>query len=278
MDPGLLAAAFCDRRKARLFLEFVGGGQAFPLGAEGDEEAGSKDGPSPWQGVKPRAVRRVRSALGDGFVAVGKGRQGNSALGDEGVPEEDMGGNDACIGGQRSGALDGLDAGGNHIGRPHVVGPEEAGQGRATRALGAFEGRPAAQEVTKDRRLLLLKPLEDMRAGVFERTGHAVGQTDFGTAQATVVLDEVRSGAPGGAWGAEWGARVAVCEEALTLACGIGGVLLGPARGKCGTVLGHGERMDGKEHEDFLVAQRGHQRPLRECQAHSDGWSVESCA
>ena len=35
MDPGLLAAAFCDRRNARIFLEFVGGGKAFPLFAEG---------------------------------------------------------------------------------------------------------------------------------------------------------------------------------------------------------------------------------------------------
>ena len=52
VDPGLLAAAFRDRRNARIFLEFVGGGKAFPLFAEGDEEAGSKNGPSTWQGVK----------------------------------------------------------------------------------------------------------------------------------------------------------------------------------------------------------------------------------
>jgi hypothetical protein len=37
--------------------------------------------------------------LGEGFVAVGNGRQGNPELGDEGVHEEDMGGNDTCSGG-----------------------------------------------------------------------------------------------------------------------------------------------------------------------------------
>src|SRR5215510_15548284 len=73
VDPGLLAAAFRHWRNTRIFLEFGGGGKAFPLFAEGDEEAGSKNGPSPWQGVKQREVGMVLSALGDGFVEVGNG-------------------------------------------------------------------------------------------------------------------------------------------------------------------------------------------------------------
>src|SRR5438128_11133247 len=162
VDPGLLAAAFRDRRNARIFLEFVGGGKAVPLFAEGDEEAGGKNSPSPWQGVKQREVGMVLGALWDGFVEVGNGLQGDPELGDEGVHEEDIGGDDAVIGGQRSGALDGLDAGGDHVGRTYVVGTEEAFQGSATRELGGFEGRPAAQEVTKDRRIFLLKPLQDV--------------------------------------------------------------------------------------------------------------------
>ena len=128
VDPGLLAAAFRNRRNARIFLEFVGGGKAFPLFAEGDEEAGSKNGPSPWQGIKQREVGMVLSALCDGLVEVGNGLQGDPELGDEGVHEEDIGGDDAVIGGQRSGALDGLDAGGDKVGRAHVVGTEEAFQ------------------------------------------------------------------------------------------------------------------------------------------------------
>ena len=65
VDPGLLAAAFRNRRNARIFLEVIGGGKAFPLFAEGDEEAGSEHGPSPWQGVGKGSLEGLR-ALCDG--------------------------------------------------------------------------------------------------------------------------------------------------------------------------------------------------------------------
>ena len=57
VDPGLLAAAFRDRRNPRIFLEFVGGGVAFPLFAEGDEEAGGKDGTAPLARRQTRGSR-----------------------------------------------------------------------------------------------------------------------------------------------------------------------------------------------------------------------------
>ena len=47
VDPGLLAAAFRHWRNTRIFLECVGGGKAFPLFAEGNEEAGAKTAPAP---------------------------------------------------------------------------------------------------------------------------------------------------------------------------------------------------------------------------------------
>src|SRR5713101_9982625 len=47
VHPGFLATAFRDRCDARIFLAFLGGGEAFPLFAEGHEEAGGKDGPGP---------------------------------------------------------------------------------------------------------------------------------------------------------------------------------------------------------------------------------------
>ena len=253
VDPGLLAAAFRHRRNARIFLEVVGGGKAFSLFAEGDEEAGSKNGPSPWQGVKQREVGMVLRALGDGFVEVGNGLQGDPELGDEGLHKEDIGGDDAVIGGQRSGALDGFDAGGDQVGRAHVVGPEEAFQSGAACELRGFEGGPAAEEVAKDRRIFLGKPLQDLWKVVFEGTGQAVGQTDFVADQATAVLDELRQGAHGGALGAEGCELVAVFEEDFDLEFGIGGVIFGPARGKRFAVLGHGERIDRKEHEEIIV-------------------------
>ena len=48
----------------------------------------------------------VLGALRDGFVEVGNGLQGDPELGDEGLHKEDSGGDDAVIGGQRSGALE----------------------------------------------------------------------------------------------------------------------------------------------------------------------------
>ena len=92
------------------------------------------------------------------------------------------------------------------------------------------------------------------------------------------MLDEWRQGAHGGALGAEWCELVAVCEEDFDLECGIGGVIFGPARGKRFAVLGDGERIDRKEHEEIIVAQRRHDGPFREFQAHRDGLSMESCA
>ena len=86
-----------------------------------------------------------------------------------------------------------------------MVGPEEALKGGATRALGGCERRPAAQEVTKERRLFLLKPLQDVWEGVFEGTGQAVGETDLVADQSLAGCDELRQDAHGGALGAEGG-------------------------------------------------------------------------
>jgi hypothetical protein len=109
-------------------------------------------------------------------------------------------------------------------------------------------------------------------------TGHAVGAPHGVADQALAVCDALRQGAPRRALGAEGGERVAVCEEALDLACGSGGGVCGPARGTRVAVRGHGERMDGKEPEAIMVTQRGHDGPLGEFQAHRDGVSVEACA
>ena len=48
VHPGFLATAFRDWRNACVFLEFRGGGEAFPLCAEGHEETRGKDRPGAW--------------------------------------------------------------------------------------------------------------------------------------------------------------------------------------------------------------------------------------
>ena len=74
--PGLLAAAVGDRRHARRLLAGRSGGKAVPLGAAGDEEAGSTNGSSPWPGVTHRAVGMGLGAVCEGWGDGGTGLPG----------------------------------------------------------------------------------------------------------------------------------------------------------------------------------------------------------
>jgi hypothetical protein len=144
-----------------------------------------------------------------------------------------------------------------------------------TRAWRRFERRPAAQEVTKAARIVVLTPLQNVGEVVFPRPGPALGVPDCGAAQARAVFDKVREGAQRGALGGERGELVTVWEEACALECGIGGGVVGPAGGQRCTVRGPGERRDGKEHEAIILAQCGDNGPLVPLTPHSHGCSVE---
>jgi len=64
-------------------------------------------------------------ALCDGDGEDGNGLQGDAELGHEGLHQQGIGGDDAVIRGQRSRVLDSLKAGGDDVGRAHMVGTEE---------------------------------------------------------------------------------------------------------------------------------------------------------
>ena len=162
-----LAAAFCHRRAARALLECSGGCRAFPLCAAGDEEARSADGASARQGLEQGEVGMVLGALRDGVIEVLDRVQGDTELAREGLHEQRMGGDDALIGGQGGGSCDGVEALGHHVCRAHVVLAQEGLQGRAARELHRFAGGPAAEKVTKQERVFVLKPLESLRERVF---------------------------------------------------------------------------------------------------------------
>ena len=275
VHPGFLATAFRDRCDACVWLEFLGGGEAFPVFAEGHKKAGGKDRPGPWQGVKQGEVGMGLGALCNGSVEVGNGLQGHAELGDKGIHQEGIGGDHAFIRSQRHSVLDGLNAGCDDVGRAHVVGTEKALQGGATRELDGFQGRPAAQEVAKDRRIFFLKPLQDVGEVVFQRTRQAIRQPDFVADEAPAVFDELRQGAHRWALRDKGGEFVTMFEQDLDLEFGIGGVIFGPARGKRFAVLGHGERIDGKEHEEIIVLQCRHKRAFIEFQADGKRLAVE---
>src|SRR5262245_22371314 len=106
VHPGLLATAFGHRRDPGIFLQGGGGRIPCALFAEGDEESGSEDGASAGEGLEEREVGMALGTLCDGGVEIGDCLQGDAELGDEGLHQEDIGGDDAIIGGQRSRALD----------------------------------------------------------------------------------------------------------------------------------------------------------------------------
>jgi len=107
-------------------------------------------------------------ALRNGVVEVFAGLQRHAELADKGLDQQRRGSNDALIHGQGGGAFEGLDTGGDDVGRADVVGLEEGGEGGTARELRGFEGRPAAEEGAKDRGIVLLKPLQNLREIVFE--------------------------------------------------------------------------------------------------------------
>ena len=215
--------------------------------------------------------------LCDSFIEVCNHPPGDPELGNEGLRQEGIGRDNACIGGQGCGILDGLEACGDEVGRAHVVFTEADLKGGAACELRRFARGPAAQEVAKERRIFVVKPLQDLGEVVFERTGKAMGETDFVADEAPTRLNKLRQGAHGGALGGEGGELVAVFEEERDLECGIGGGVFGMAGGKRFTVFGQSEGIDGKEHEEILCAQGGHNGPLLEFKTHGNGLAVEPC-
>src|SRR5215831_6116732 len=85
VDPGLLATPFRHRRDARELLPCSGGGIAFALCAAGDEEAGSEDWTSAWEGLEQGEVGMALGALRDGVVAVLDRVQGDTERAEEGL-------------------------------------------------------------------------------------------------------------------------------------------------------------------------------------------------
>src|SRR6266702_6664640 len=121
-----------------IFLQFGGRGIACALFAKGDEEAGGEDRPSTWEGLEEGKVGMGLGTLRDGDVEIGDGLQGDTELGNQRLDQQGIRGDNALIGGQRRGSLDGVAALCDHGFRAHVVVAEEGHQGGAARELGRF--------------------------------------------------------------------------------------------------------------------------------------------
>ena len=99
-----------DRGNPGGFWACIGYGVACTLCTNGDAEAGGKDRPRPWQGINQGEGWRPLGVLGASCIEGGDHRQGATEWGNEGVPQEGLGSEDARSGGHGSGPLEGLAA------------------------------------------------------------------------------------------------------------------------------------------------------------------------
>jgi hypothetical protein len=198
--------------------------------------------------------------LRDGGVAVCDGRQGDAELGNKRLDQQGIGGDDALLGGQRCGGLDGMEALGDHGCRAPVVVTEAGLKGGASRELDRFEGRPAAQKVTEKRGIFVLQPLQPLRAIVVQRPGEAVGHPYFIPDHATPMFDKLFESAQGGAVRMERLQLVPMREQQFELECSVGGIVFGPAGRQGLTIPRQRQRMERAENEQVIRAQGEDQR------------------
>jgi hypothetical protein len=167
--------------------------------------------------------------LRHGAVEGVDGGQGDAELADKSLNQEGSGGDDALIGGQGCGVLDGTEALVEDVGVAHVMVVEDAFQGGATGERHGFEGGPLSQKIAEDERVLLVKPWEDVREVVLQGAGEAMGEAHLVANEAAAMLDEWLKGAHVGALRRAGVKCVAMCAQELELEFGVSGVVLGVA-------------------------------------------------
>jgi len=229
VDPGCVAAAFGHRRDPGVCLARIRSGVAVTWFAEGGKKSGGQDGASTWQGVKQGKVGMALGILRTGVVEGVDGWPGDAELAGKSLNQEGSGGDDALLGGQRGGALDGLEALVDNVGVAHMIGAEEALEGGAARQLGGFEGRPWGEEIAEEGGVVVVEPLEDVREVVFQGTGQAIGEAHVVTDQTAAMFDKWFEGTHRGALGLEGLEFVAMLAQELKLEFRVSGIVLGVA-------------------------------------------------
>jgi hypothetical protein len=227
VDPGGVPAPLGHGGNARILLQFIGRGVAVALFAEGDEETRGKDRTGAWKAIKQGEVGMVLGTLCNSVVEGLDGLQGHAELRDESLDEEGMGADDTLIGGQRRGALDGLDALRDDVSVAHVMRTEKVLQGGTARKLGSLEGRPLGEKIAEDGGVFVLKPLQHLRKVGFQGTGEPICDAHFVAHETAAMFDELCEGTHRGTLGLEWLELIAVFEEEFELEFGISGVVLG---------------------------------------------------
>jgi hypothetical protein len=141
------------------------------------------------------------------------------------------------------------------VGAPAVVGIEEGLQTGASSVLDLRERWPAGQEVAEQHGVTLLKPVQSVRIVLLEGIGQAIGEARFVADQLTTVFSEAEQCAHAFALRLQRGKSLRVSHEKIQSKFGIGWIVLGAAGREGLTVLGQGQRVDGKEHKEVVFLQ-----------------------
>jgi hypothetical protein len=216
VHPGLCAAPFRYRDNPVIFWECGGGGIAYALFAEGDEQPRAKTGPAPgraWNreqagGRCARCAMAVSKAARAGTGARSWAMRAcpRSAWGPM-TPSSVVRGVAALMAGIRWAMTV----------RQRTCCARTKVARVARRALRRLEGQPATQEVAAERGVFLLKPMSHVWKRGREGTGQAVGEPPCVTDHTAPVLNELDEGAPGGALGPERLQLVALGEQQCEL-------------------------------------------------------------
>jgi hypothetical protein len=178
----------------------------------------------------------------------------NVQLRNQCLRHEGIGHHDPFISGQRHGTLDGGQALMDALPIAHVVPMKEAFQGATLGELGGFEGWPLTEKVTKQPGVLMGKPLEHVREIRLQRPGESIGDPDPILHEATPVFHQVGQGTHLGTLGHERLELIPVSKSQCKLKLGIGGIVLGPTRGKGLAIFRQHHRINVKEHQAIIFA------------------------
>jgi hypothetical protein len=272
-----VAAPFGNGGNASVLLQLIGGEGAIAWFAEGDEETRGKDGASAWERVKYREVGMALGAWCHGRVEILARLQGHAEVGDEGLDQAGIGGDDARIGSQRGGALDGVEAWGDHISVAHVRVAEKALQGGASRQLHGLEGRPWGEDVAADGGVFVVEPWQGVRQVVFQGTRETIREAHVVTDPTAAMFHELFAGAHGGTLGLKGLELIAMLAQEFKLERGVRGVGLGPAECKGFARPRPRQGVDGKAHEEVILSPRRDEGPLMEFEADGHRLPFEPC-
>ncbi len=109
-------------------------------------------------------------------------------------------------------------------------------------------------------------------------SGEAIGDTGLVVDQDTALFDELLQDPHLCALGSKRVEPFGVREQQLENELGVGGVVLGAAGAEGLAVLGQGCGVDGEQHQEVVLAKRGHDGALVEFEREGDGFALKALA